>query len=336
MQVKILPLGAALCCASILGAQEFRNDGFKNGPLDACFASVKDVTLEKGVLTLPAGGLHQATTLPFPAKGLERFILSFRAQVKGPHVIEENPHYDKLFFFSEWHRGRQGQPLASWKIVFRGKDGKIVRSAANFDQFFTAIMSNQMRTYCEEFYTPPETASIEVVFKNANKEDALLVEYLKFTKAESTLTLNINPEFTLGKDNYSGWNTGRNYRIAENPDAPGKFCLRAGTANADGNIRGDGIPVTPGDNIRLEYKMKKTDGVAGNARLVIFTYKDNLLRDDCQTGQLSRVFGIGSKTAEGKYAFVVPEGITVLRPYLENATVEYLRFIKESPESKSK
>lgn len=335
MQAKKLMMGAAFCCAAILGtAQEFKNDGLQGNSLNAYFKPVENVTLEKGVLTLPAGALHQVTTLPFPAKDLERVLLSFRARIKGPHVIEENPQYDRLFFLSEWHRRNQGQPLACWSVIFRNREGKIVKPAANFSQFFTAVMSSEMKTYREEFHTPPETATVEVVFKNANKEDALLIEDLKFTKEDAAPTLNVNPEFAFGKDNYSGWNVGNNYRITDNPESPGKFRLQAGTANADGYARGDGIPVTPGENIRLEYKMKKTDGIEKNARLVIFTYKDNLLRDDCQTGQLSRVFGVGSKTTEGKYSFVVPDGITLLRPYLQNATVDYLRFIRETPPAK--
>ena len=38
---------------------------------------------------------------------------------------------------------------------------------------------------------------------------------------------------------------------------------------------------------------------------------------------------------EGNYSFVVPEGITLLRPYLENVTAEYLRFVRDVGDGKA-
>lgn len=325
-------LWAAAFCTLVLGAQEFRNDGLKTADPGAYFSPLGGAAFANGTLTLPAGALHQVATLPFPAKGGERYRLTFLAQIQGPHVIEENPQYERLFFFSPWTRKRLGQPLAAWEIVFRDRKRQIVTPAKTFLQFFNVVMSSRKRGYCEEFHTPAGTASIEVVFRNANKEDALLIEDLKFTRIESAPTLNINPDFSLGKDNYSGWNGADKARIVPSPDAPGKFLLNA----ANTGVIGDGIPVKAGDSIRLEYRMKKSEDAKGNARMQIFTYKDNLLRADCRTGQLARTFFFGPRMTEGNYSFVVPEGITLLRPYLENVTAEYLRFVRDVGDGNSK
>lgn len=323
--------------AYLLFAQELKNDGFAGSELSDYFkpcAGAEMIRNEenggKNTVRLKDDNIYLLTSLPFKVEQLQRYTLNFKAQIKGPHVVEEVPMYAQLFFETEWAKGKKGQPLASWKVIFRDKDGKSLNTG--YDQFFNTIMSSQMRGYLEEFRTPPETEIIEIMFKNANKGDSLLIEDMKISKVENPQTENINPDFSLGIDNFSGWNNCAKGRMQSNPEKEGDYMLAFFNPQGGGGVRSDAIPVTPGEDYRIEYSFSSNpeNGKGSCARIVVFYYKDYAQRWDCQNGQVTRVFmNAGNKKNEGKYSFVVPEGMLVMRVMLENGIFDYARIIHE-------
>ena len=326
--VPFLLLGACT-----LSAETFRNDGMAGGSPSPYFAGLGNAVYADGELKLPSGALHEVRTLPFPVKARTRYTFTFRGRIDGPHVIEEVYFYNRLFFHTPWWRARLGQPLAWWEIEFRDLSGRLVRNAPNFRQFHTAVMHRGEREYGEEFYTPDDAATAEAVFRNANREDTLSVRDVRFREITGAPTRNINPDFQLGTENYSGWNMVSGGELKPDPDRPEKIRLVLGTPYRTGGVRSDGIPVSPGEDLRFEFKAKRTPDAAGGARAQVFLYRDGTRQPyDRASGTLSRTFFLGEKVRECRYEFIVPDGVSLIRLYFENATVEYAGLLENSPE----
>ncbi|MDX9867716.1 MAG: hypothetical protein RBT78_07295 [Kiritimatiellia bacterium] len=263
-----------------------------------------------------------------PAGPFERWHLSFDAKVEGDHVIENYPQYEKLFYCGASVARYYGQPLANWEVKCFDKDGKRVTEAPNASYFYTLVISSKMEKYHDEFITPPGTVKIEIAFNQPNTNENLVVENAKLEKIENPPTRNVNPDFSMGPRGFAGWSVGRNRRIAEDPENPGKYMLVAGGDAGNGNLRSNWIPVVPGEKIRCEYKMRSSL-TNGAGRVVFMTYKSTAQRDDCQDGTLSKTFFIGKRMTEGSFDFVVPPEIHVLRVYADNAEIHRMAFTKE-------
>ena len=311
-------------------AADFLNDGMKSGTAEQYFASTPaGVSLESGRLILPAGGTYSVASLPFNAEEEKLYAVVFNARMKGPRAIETFPQSRELFFLGEWSRGRAGAPLPVWALTFQDKDGKPVPGIRK-NEFHTAILSSSMKEYRDEFIVPPGASRVVITFRNNAPDTELAVEGLKFLKVENRAARNVNPDFSLGEWGFAGWTSGSGMRrLVPNPDEKGKYRLQLGEG---GYVRSDAVFVKPGEHLRLEFKGRRTEGVKGGSRLIVFTYKNHLQRDDSQTGSLTRVFFLGDKVIEEKYSFVVPDDIAVLRVYNENGTLDYLRIVEDSPE----
>ena len=320
----------AVCSACDGG--EWRNDALASGNYADYFVSCPGVVLTaengKNFLVIPKGFARAVTSLPVKVEPLTRYRLDFEARVDGPHVVEEVPMYQSLFFETHWWKAKKGRQLASWRILFLDSRGNQINPG--FDPFFNTIMTQRLRPYSEEFRTPPGCVNVVFAFDNANPEDALSVGGVTLTTIENPPTVNINPDFSLGADNYSGLNDLKRGRLIPDPSRPGKFFLDF-TGLGGGGGRGDFIPVNPGERYRIEYKFQRSPSIAdGSARLIVFYYRTFEQRGDSASGQVSHVFSAGAKMSEGQYAFVVPEQMRFMRPYFEAGRFEYIRIIPEA------
>ncbi|OGV49484.1 MAG: hypothetical protein A2X49_00895 [Lentisphaerae bacterium GWF2_52_8] len=313
-------------------AGDWKNDAPASGNYDEYFSPCSNATITenggKKFLVLPSGGALVVKTHQMKANPLTRYRLSFEAYVDGPHVVEAVPMYHQLFFETSRNKGAKGQALPLWSIVFRDKEGKPI--PVGYDPFFNTIMSKTLRPYSEEFRTPPNTETLEISFFNPNKEDSLFITALKITEVKSPETANINPDFSLGADNYSGINILAHGKLVPDPERPDKYFLDFTQSKGCG-ARGDFIPVTPGETYRVEYKFSRSPKLdEGIARLIIFFYNSFSQRADCQSGELSRIFTAGKQMVQGEYSFVVPQEMHFMRTYMECGRFEYVRIIKES------
>jgi len=276
------------------------------------------------LLLLAAVLAHDATaaeTLSVVPYG--RYVLSFEAELASENTIENNPWYMNLYRFDAWTRGHRGRSVPCWELTFRNAEGTVVKNGKNFTQTFTCILHGGRRTYCEEFIAPP--AAVTVTFSTSAPAAATLaVGPVSLQKVENAETLNVNPAFELGPHNLSGWNRVSNGYVLPDPTRPGKCRLTAGDDLASGSALSDWIPVTPEQRLRLDYRFAAVSAKR-SGRVLVMTYADTSLRDDTQTGQLSKIFLLTSTNmTEGVYSFAVPSGITVLRLRAENAAVERL------------
>ena len=262
-----------------------------------------------------------------PVGEYERWQLSFDAKVEGEHVIENYPQYAKLFFCGPSVARYYGQPLANWEVRFTDAAGKPVNQAANWGAFYRTVFSSEMHTYRDEFIVPPGGVQVEIRFNPPDAKDALTVENVRLSKVENPPTLNVNPDFALGPRCFAGWNVGSNRRIVKDPENAGRYLLVAGSDAGNGSLRSDWVPVTPGEKVRFEYRMRSSL-TNGAGRVVFMTYKSTAQRDDCQSGTLSKSFYIGRKWTEGSFDFVVPAETRIIRIYADNTTFAFARFVK--------
>lgn len=257
----------------------------------------------------------------------ERWHLSFDARIDGEHVIENYPQYEKLFFCDAYWARQYGQPLAEWRVVFTDAAGKEVRQAPDWGASYRKVFSAKMRRHDDEFIVPPGGVKATVTFVDPVKGDRLVVENVKLEKVDDPPTLNVNPDFAFGEWGFAGWSAGSNRRLAPDPDRPGSWMLVAGGNGGNGGAFSDWIPVRPGEKVRFSYRMRASFPGRG-ARVLVMRYKSTAQRMDARTAEFSRKFGLGGKWSEGTHDFVMPADTTVIRLYVENATIGYARFTR--------
>jgi hypothetical protein len=128
-------------------------------------------------------------------KPSSRCALRLEAAFEGDvESIEENPRFE---IFSRL--GQTSSRLPSREIRFCDAAGKPIGQALKY-----AMPFKKQRTYHDEFYTPADAKTARIRLASG-KDVRLLLSRLSLAEIDDETTLNVNPAFQLGPNNYSGW-----------------------------------------------------------------------------------------------------------------------------------
>jgi hypothetical protein len=192
-----------LTCGT-LGAKEIVfGDNFQRGTPEAYLENAKSLgnkvsfTAEKGV-----DGKVLKLTVPLsfklvPVKDQTKYQLTFRARQQGVETIEDNPRLGELIFncrsFLPWYR-----------LKFYDANRKEIRT----DLPVLSLPFGQWHEYVRMFYSPMNAAFMQLeVNTGSAKENTLWLANAKLASAPDEQSININPTFSYGHYNYSGWSS---------------------------------------------------------------------------------------------------------------------------------
>ncbi|QEG42595.1 hypothetical protein [Roseimaritima ulvae] len=166
---------------------------------DAAAMQLSDATVQ----------LQDVTVLPARSYSL-RLVAAFAGDAES---IEENPR------FEIFHQlGQTSLRLPSREIRFYDAAGKPTGRPLMY-----ALPYRKTHQYQDLFYTPADAATARIRL-SSGKDLQLTLSQLVLEPTDNDGTLNLNPAFELGPDNYSGW---------QNIAAGGKFIQREGKTILD-------------------------------------------------------------------------------------------------------
>jgi hypothetical protein len=143
-----------------------------------------------------------------------KYTMNLKAAFEGDvESMEENPRFE---IFNQM--GKTSPRLPSREIRFFDDAGKPVGLPMQF-----AMPFKNQRTYQDAFYTPSDAVTAQISL-TSGKDIRLVLLQLNFEKSSEDTTLNVNPSFQLGPDNYSGW---------QNISSGGQLIQRDGTTILD-------------------------------------------------------------------------------------------------------
>ncbi len=251
----------------------------------------------KYCLELPAGNTSYAMSRRFTVEPGKIYCLSFMGKVSGEDTLDNNPGLKVLR-----RKLKKERKLPKWELCFYRKDKKGKRVSRGFPQFFTCILSENWTQYREEFHVPPGAGAARLVFTNGNPDNTLFIDDLELDQVFQP-ELNINPEFKLGEDNFSGYNYSKNCKIIDAGD--GKFVLDA----MKGWSMGDPIPARPEQTLQLSYSAKAGPGRNGLIRCVFC----DATRKELGTTKTRDLVTPRGTEKTCSYTFVTPPGTAYVR-----------------------
>lgn len=148
--------------------------------------------------------LHDVQVKP-AAKYSMRLTAAFAGDVES---IEENPRFE---IFNQ--PGKTSPILPAREISFFDAAGKPLGRPLRY-----ALPFKNQHTYQDDFYTPRHAAMARISL-TSGQGVRLVLSRLDFEEIKDDTTLNVNPTFSLGPDNYSGW---------QNISSGGQLIQRAG------------------------------------------------------------------------------------------------------------
>lgn len=175
-------------------------DAFRQSALDAYLgrtpspsaaAWVADAA-EKGKVLKVAG---QVEFKSVPVNDATKHLLAFRVRLEGSESIEENPRLAEVI-----SNRRAFLPWA--QLLFFDAAGKSVDAAA---QPAMALPFAKWHEQQWVFYPPAGAVSMRLVVNPGQKGNALYLADARLTPAPDEGAVNVNPAFSLGPYNYSGW-----------------------------------------------------------------------------------------------------------------------------------
>lgn len=193
-------------------------------------------------LYLPRGKKSGCVLKNIPVEPLTRYRLIFYAKID-----EDNFRFrDYAFRDQLWKSAKYILP--EWRISFYASNSLEKPLSRGHWTFYQKIISNKWALYKEEFYTPEKSAFMGISFSNSKNGFAVLIDDIQLEKLDSEKIVNINPDFSFGKYNYSGYNHTVKGWIREQPGAPGKYYI---DLSGGGYVIGDFIPVKGGKKYRI-------------------------------------------------------------------------------------
>lgn len=153
--------------------------------------------------------LQDVTVIPASPYRLT-LVAAFTGDVES---IEENPRFD-IFH----QLGQTSSRLPSREIRFYDAAGKPTGRPLTY-----ALPYRKSHQYQDLFYTPDDAVTARIRL-SPGKDIQLTLSQLALEPTSNDATLNLNPAFELGPDNYSGW---------QNIAAGGKFIQRDGKTILD-------------------------------------------------------------------------------------------------------
>ena len=139
-----------------------------------------------------------------PVQENTKYSLAFRGKFEGDETIEENPRLELLLIIrrggSAWNPpGGGAWSLPTRKIVFYDADKKII------SVIYKRMLFGKWHKYRDVFYSPRKAAFMQLSFMSGNNDGVFYMDDVKFALAPDEGAININPTFSYGKYNYSGW-----------------------------------------------------------------------------------------------------------------------------------
>lgn len=261
-------------------------------------------------------------TVEVAVRPFGRYEASLEAETHGYHTTKTYPYLSEIVRAGgQWARGNVGCAVPYYTVVCYGADGKAIHGPTYFEDNCVLIREKRCR-YRTEFRAPPGAVKAVLAWKCPDKRDTLTVENAAIVEVKGAKTLNINPEFANGPNDWSGWSLGSNNDILPDPLNPGKYMMVCGNRFHGGSTWTGWIPVEPGKRYRLEYNFQQTpDLTDGRSRVLFMTYADARKSSGGWTGTLKKELAGGKTPKDGSYSFVVPEGIHCIRSLIENTVV---------------
>lgn len=266
-----------------------------------------------------------------PVREYARYEASLEAETHGLHTLENDPSVAEIRREGTWGRGYVGCNVPFYTVVCYNADGKPI---AGPEYFFdnAVLIREKRRRYRSEFRAPPGAVKAVLAWRCPDKRDTLVVTNAAIVEVKNPKTVNVNPEFANGPDDWSGWTMGCNNDILPDPLNPGKYMMVCGNRFHGGSTWTGWMPVTPGKRYRLEYNFQLTPGLRdGRSRVLFMTYQDEKKSSAGWTGTLKKELSGGRNPKDGTYSFVVPEGVRCIRSLIENTVVRrYAMYEEES------
>lgn len=307
--LMIFSVSAALCAADgIVFQEEFRKG------VSADFITFKKGNVSfDGQSALAVRNGAKFSSRKFRIEPQTPYRLSFSARIDGPGNFEDSPQLEYLFMSLD--KAKAGRMLAGWKIRFMDEQGNEVKQ--KHARFWHYVFSKDLLKYQDEFYSPRDASWLSLEFCAGETEDSLLIADMRIEKIAVLETLNFNPQFKLGKYNYSGFSQVHKGKIIAGKDGDFKLDLSGGWAVSED------IPVKAGEKIKVAVSGKffKPMGAAFK-----FNYYD--------TGgkEISRDHGVlripQGEEKEVNYDFIVPGGAASLRFVLGGCVYNRVKITK--------
>ncbi len=304
-----LTLGVIYLLANFILCAETQKNLFPEGDFDQGSLNKildhyqKDIVIRKGgvdesgnCLYMPGGKSYNCTTLQIKVEPFKKYRLSFFAKID-----EKDFELSSIAFnYIAWTKTKS---LPIWGIKFYSKSDKKKTLNRQHRTFYQKIISNKWQKYIEIFYPPKGADTMTVTFGNGRDNFPTLIDNIYIEELNNGY-VNINPDFSLGPYNYSGYGFSRNAWIKEKEGVSGKFELDA----TEGFVIGDAIPVSPG-KYNLEIVGRK-----GNNKKMITTFFIDYHSYDKKKEKFDKkkpsFFRFDKKKMQIQtYDFIIPPGI---------------------------
>lgn len=200
-----------LACGPLCADEVVFGDNFQRGTLDTYLENAKSIgdkaviTTEKGVDVKVMKLTAPVSFILVPVNDKTKYQLTFSGRQQGVETIEENPRLSELIFnsrsFLPWYR-----------LKFYDADRKEYNKVLPCDMGCDinnspalAMPFGQWHEYKAVFYPPMNAAFMRFDVDTGAKGNMVSLADVKLAPAPDELAVNINPIFSYGSYNYSGW-----------------------------------------------------------------------------------------------------------------------------------
>lgn len=317
---------AVIMAAAALGAAEVPtlwNETFKSGKLnDSLKWRTRGVTVEKvdgvNVISMAKSDAVKIKDMGFNLKNVKvepgkMYKLTITASVEGPDNLEDMPMLGRLLQIS--NKAKAGKTLAGWRMLFINNSGKHL---ATDSRPWCCFVRKGKADYVQIFYTPPQTGEIVLQIKNHGNVSNVL-KFYKFSLEEIDGDVrNVNPDFSLGVNNCSGYSYGgAKWKLIEEN---GKVVMQCNGSW----VMGDPIPVKPGEKYILTATGAKSENDTGAVSIWNLSGKNSI------SGKRSKSILVFRKDSYETLSmeFIVPENVTRIRTYLSRGKFSEVKLIR--------
>lgn len=278
------------------------------GMLVAAAGRADDTPAE--IVVAPRG---QWISKPMAVRPLARYRLTFRAKAVGGPTLESDPEVWGGFY--DVQRVSRGLLLPRWELRFRTASGQPVKGWGILYPYWNSVLSGAWRPYVDVFYAPPGAERLEVVYLSPDARTTLRATAPALA-AEAGDTVNVNPDFSLGRYCHAGYGMagfGSSVQMLPKPDGGGFFLRVATWCNMDP------VPVTAGRRYRVAIRLRP-DTFAGARSTVSFEGDDGKPIKNSGGGVLAKKADLG-----GEETFRAPPGATRMKMLIGAADYESIR-----------
>jgi len=245
-----------------------------------------------------------------PIASLTPYRLSFSAKVDGPGNFEDSPQLEYLFMNAD--KAKMGRKMAGWKIIFYDSLGREIK--LHYASFWKCVFSKKIKLYNDEFYTPDGAAFLSVEFAPGEIEDKVCVSSPVLKKIDTSMILNLNPEFKLGPYNYSGIGQLSGGKMMVTEEGVTKLDLRNGWAV------GNHIPVRPGENLQISVSATGFKKMGAVLKFNYYNTEGNEISRDRANLRIPQ-----GEEKVLSYDFIVPDNANSIKIILGGAVYNWIK-----------